>query len=113
MLREEAGKSQGTPRFSTEESGKSWGFGTENKLKKYHRLTSPSLCKNPHSNNDVFGELGPRQTCLGGGQEGWEGGELVQHISRGALSWCRLFRAAECRWQPPSAPSAQLSSGQM
>lgn len=86
MLREEAGKAQGTPRLSAEESGKSWDFGTENKVKKHRCLASPSLCKNPHSSNDVFGELGTLQTHLGGGQDGWEGGEGVQHISRGALS---------------------------
>lgn len=114
MLREEAAKAQGTQRFSAEESGKSWDFGTENKVKKYRCLASPSLCRIPHSGNDVFGEL---QTRLGGDRVGGKEGSRYStsptaHLQGStvlleALQGCKMQVAA------PSAASAGVSWGQV
>lgn len=70
MLGQEARTTPGTPRFSTEKSGKSWVFGTENEVKKCHCFSSSLLCKNLHSNNEGGERLGDIRLVEPGGWRG-------------------------------------------
>lgn len=119
MLRQEARKTPGTLKFSTEESGKSWGFGTENKVKKCHWLASSPLCKNLHRNNDACGGTGAAADVSGRHAVWWSKGDGRGEKERSLYStspgehfsrW-RLFRAAKCSWQHPITKSAGLTSG--